>query len=144
MIFLSLWIAGQTAALCPTVMPPVRWLSSRMAAFLLIFTPIFWATHVAVTRVEDYVCAILVLQNEQSQLTFHGKRHHKEDVIIGSLIGISSAFICYLLFWPNPFSSNSFSRFGKAEPRRLYETKLRPDRAYGLIAVDDENTINHA
>lgn len=89
------------------------------------------------------MCLALVLQNEQSQLTFHGQRHHKEDVIIGSLIGIASAFICYLLFWPNPFCSDSFNRFGKAEPRRLYETKLQSDRAYGLIAVDNENTINH-
>lgn len=126
MIFLSLWVAGQTAALCPAVTPPVKvkWLSSRMAAFLLTLIPIFWATHVAVTRVEDY-------------------RHHKEDVVIGSLIGIVSALICYLLFWPSPFRCNSFNAFGRAEPRRLYETRYHVKRSYELTAVDDENAINH-
>ncbi|KAH9072094.1 lipid phosphate phosphatase 1 [Lactarius deliciosus] len=36
-------------------------------------------------------------------------RHHKEDVIVGSVIGILSGTICYLLYWPNPFSATSFS-----------------------------------
>lgn len=59
MVFLSLWTAGQTAALCPSVIPSVKWLPSRMATFLLTLVPLFWAIHVAVTRVEDYVRDIL-------------------------------------------------------------------------------------
>jgi hypothetical protein len=55
MVFLSLWVAGQTAALCPTATPSVKWLPSRLAAFVVTLVPIFWAIHVAITRIEDYV-----------------------------------------------------------------------------------------
>ncbi|KAF5362363.1 hypothetical protein D9756_002319 [Leucocoprinus leucothites] len=124
MVFLTLWIAGQTAALCPAAIPPVKWLPSRLMSFIIALIPLFWATHVAVTRVEDY-------------------RHHKEDVIVGSLIGTISAIICYLLFWPSPIHSESFSTSATTEPRHLYEARYRPGRAYELTAVDDENIINN-
>lgn len=58
MVFLMLWIAGQTAAFCPATVPSVRWLPSRMGAFVLTLLPLFWAVHVAVTRIEDYVSGI--------------------------------------------------------------------------------------
>lgn len=32
------------------------------------------------------------------------QRHHKEDVIVGSLLGIACAVICYLTYWPSPFA----------------------------------------
>ena len=56
MFFLSLWTAGQTAAWCFSVkMPPRSLRSSRMTSFFLSLLPLFWATHVAVTRIQDYV-----------------------------------------------------------------------------------------
>src|SRR5258707_2287416 len=45
------------------------------------------------------------------------KRHHKEDVIVGGVIGIFSGTICYLLYWPNPFSVRSFSIETMGRPR---------------------------
>jgi hypothetical protein len=45
------------------------------------------------------------------------KRHHKEDVVVGSVIGIFSGTICYLLYWPNPFSASSFSAETMGRPR---------------------------
>ena len=45
------------------------------------------------------------------------KRHHKEDVIVGSLIGIFSGTICYLLYWPSPFSASNFSVETMGRPR---------------------------
>jgi len=79
MFFLSLWMAGQTAAWCFSIPKSPRTLrSSRMLAFLLTLLPIFWATHVAVTRIQDY-------------------RHHKEDVIVGSFFGL---YLC-IIFLPD-------------------------------------------
>lgn len=102
MFLLSLWMAGQTAAWCFHVPRPARTISSsRMIRFTLTLLPISWATFVAISRVEDY-------------------RHHKEDVIVGSLIGIASAWICYLIFWPNPFSAASFDQRAFGQPRSLY------------------------
>ena len=53
------------------------------------------------------------------------QRHHKEDVLAGSFIGIVSAFICYLIFWPNPFSSASF-RFGVHGQARWLYSHIQP------------------
>lgn len=56
MFFLSLWVAGQTAAWCFTVPKSSRSLiSGRMLTFILTLLPIIWATHVAVTRIQDNV-----------------------------------------------------------------------------------------
>ncbi|KAI0697825.1 lipid phosphate phosphatase 1 [Cerioporus squamosus] len=86
MTFLSLWIAGFSGAWCLSQpVPGGSLLSSKLARLTLSLLPLAFATWVAVSRVEDY-------------------RHHKEDVIVGSLIGIASATICYLIYWPNPFS----------------------------------------
>lgn len=61
MFFLSLWTAGQTAAWCFSVQMPSRSLrSSRMTSFFLSLLPLFWATHVAVTRIQDYVSAFIM------------------------------------------------------------------------------------
>ncbi|KAF8967597.1 lipid phosphate phosphatase 1 [Flammula alnicola] len=102
MVFLSLFIAGQTAAWCFSVpKSPGSLRASRMVAFVLTLFPIFWATHVAITRLQDY-------------------RHHKEDVIVGSFIGIVCALLCYLIFWPNPFSRSTFHLDVHGQPRLLY------------------------
>lgn len=56
MFFLSLWMAGQTAAWCFSVqMPPMSLRSSRMTRFFVSLLPLFWAIHVAVTRIQDHV-----------------------------------------------------------------------------------------
>jgi len=61
-----------------------------------------FATWVAVSRVEDY-------------------RHHKEDVIVGSLIGIGTATVSYLIYWPNPFALRSNDMYqGASRPRLVY------------------------
>ncbi|RDX49189.1 lipid phosphate phosphatase 1 [Lentinus brumalis] len=86
MTFLSLWLAGITGAWCLSQpVPGGSFLGSKLARLTLSLLPLAFATWVAISRVEDY-------------------RHHKEDVIVGSLIGIASATICYLIYWPNPFS----------------------------------------
>jgi len=109
MFFLSLWIAGQTAAWCFSVqMPPRRLRSSRMTSFFLTLLPLFWATHVAVTRIQDY-------------------RHHTEDVCAGSFIGIASALVSYFIFWPNPFTPSTFDHQSYGQPRLLYaDEEYRP------------------
>ena len=48
------------------------------------------------------------------------QRHHKEDVIVGSTIGILSALICYSIFWPNPFAARTFGGQPYTQPRSLY------------------------
>ena len=56
MLFLSLWIAGQTAAWAFSVpKAPGNWRSSRLLLFSLTLIPLFWATRVAISRVQDFV-----------------------------------------------------------------------------------------
>lgn len=58
------------------------------------------------------------------------QRHHKEDVIAGSFIGIVCALLCYLIFWPNPFSVASFHHEVYGQPRWIYkETEYVGTRA---------------
>lgn len=142
MIFLTFWIAGQTAALCPTVIPSIKWLPSRMATLILTLVPLFWAIHVAVTRVEDYVSNNHILPCHVMNLSsaWH-QRHHKEDVIVGSFIGIFSATVCYLLFWPSPFHSDSFNSSSTTEARSLYGIGNQPRSAYELTAIGDESVV---
>ncbi|KAI0285832.1 lipid phosphate phosphatase 1 [Russula aff. rugulosa BPL654] len=99
MTFITLFLAGKTAALCFNFTPSRgAFLRSRFGRLCLVLLPLVFAAWVAITRVEDY-------------------RHHKEDVIVGSLIGIFSGTICYLLYWPNPFSASSFSAETMGRPR---------------------------
>lgn len=99
MTFTALFLAGKTGALCFGISPfPGSLLNSRLARLTLVLMPLVFSAWVAITRVEDY-------------------RHHKEDVIVGSVIGIISGTICYLLYWPNPFSATSFSADTMGCPR---------------------------
>ncbi|KAJ7091442.1 lipid phosphate phosphatase 1 [Mycena belliarum] len=101
MTFLSFWIAGQTAAWCFEAHVPAGSLrSSRMGRFLLTLLPLSWALYVAITRLEDY-------------------KHHKEDIIAGGLIGFLSGAICYLAFWPSPFTTRNFDSHVYGQPRLL-------------------------
>ncbi|KAH6915942.1 lipid phosphate phosphatase 1 [Coprinopsis sp. MPI-PUGE-AT-0042] len=98
MFFLSLVLAGQSAAWCFNARSRPWWASSRWARLFISLAPLGWAFHVALTRVEDY-------------------RHHKEDVVAGGLIGALSAFACYTVYWPNPFSAKTFSLDNYGAPR---------------------------
>ncbi|KAI0940948.1 hypothetical protein AcV7_003182 [Taiwanofungus camphoratus] len=90
MSFLSLWIAGMTGAWCIGQPAPARsFLASKLGRLTISIMPLVFATWVAVSRIED-------------------NRHHKEDVIVGGLIGATFATICYFVYWRNPFSSRSF------------------------------------
>ncbi|KAF8216613.1 lipid phosphate phosphatase 1 [Mycena galopus ATCC 62051] len=110
MTFLSFWIAGQTAAWCFQAPLPVASLrSSRLLRFSLTLLPLWWAIFVAVTRLEDY-------------------RHHKEDVIAGGIIGALCSAICYLAFWPSPFSARSFSTY-YGQPRLISSENDRRQQA---------------
>lgn len=117
MFFLSLVIAGQTAAWSFNARNRPRWASSRWLRLFVSLAPLGWALHVALTRVEDY-------------------RHHKEDVIAGSLIGALSAFTCYLVYWPNPFSAKSFRPSQYGAPR-FY----RRDREEFVQLPDEDNDV---
>ena len=56
MMFLSLWVAGITGAWCITRPATARnFLASRLARLGLSFLPLFFATWVAISRLEDYV-----------------------------------------------------------------------------------------
>ncbi|KAJ7642760.1 lipid phosphate phosphatase 1 [Mycena polygramma] len=102
MTFLSFWIAGQTAAWAfHAPVPAASFRSSRLGRLSLTLLPLSWALFVAVTRLQDY-------------------RHHKEDVIAGGLIGVLCGVICYLAFWPSPFSARSFTSHSYGQPRLVY------------------------
>jgi diacylglycerol diphosphate phosphatase / phosphatidate phosphatase len=56
MIFVSLFLAGKTAALCFSVTPSfVFFLRSRLVRLGIVLMPLVFAGWVAVTRIEDYV-----------------------------------------------------------------------------------------
>jgi c-di-AMP phosphodiesterase-like protein len=123
MMFLSLWIAGQTGAWCFSVQnAPQNRYASRMMIFLVTLFPLFWASYVALTRLQDYVSflCISILLYYSNYKVYNTQRHHKEDIIVGSFIGIVSASLSYVIFWPNPFLSNSFDVPTYGQPRVLY------------------------
>jgi membrane-associated phospholipid phosphatase len=120
MTFASLFFAGKTAAFCfATPSLPASLRASKLARFSLSLLPLFCATWVAVSRVEDY-------------------RHHKEDVIVGGLVGICSSTICYLMFWPSPFNPAHFTQHRLGRPRSLYTDDDDIDTNYDLTRLEDE------
>lgn len=121
MAFLSLFLAGLTHSWCFSQVSPARSLSStRLGRLFITLLPIAYATWVAVSRLEDY-------------------RHHKEDVIVGSLLGISTATTCYLIYWPNPFTLTQQTRANRhtSRARIVYgqETGTRQEYDYELAGV---------
>ncbi|KAI0792018.1 lipid phosphate phosphatase 1 [Abortiporus biennis] len=86
MMFLALWLAGTTGTWSFHRPSTARSLfSSKQLRMLITVAPLGFATWVAISRLED-------------------NRHHKEDVIVGSVIGIVTATVAYLIYWPNPFT----------------------------------------
>ncbi|TDL26664.1 lipid phosphate phosphatase 1 [Rickenella mellea] len=123
MAFLSFWLAGKTAAWCFDASLSRRGLlSTRLGRLTLTLLPLFIATWVAITRVEDY-------------------RHHKEDVIVGSLIGLSTATLSYLTYWPSPFSRRNVAENIAGKPRMLYSGSyddIATNNTYELTRLEDE------
>ena len=121
MTFLFLWLAGVSYAWnFSGAMPSRSLLSSRIARICMTLSPIAFATWVAVSRVEDYVSPFPTLTTYSLTKL---QRHHKEDVIVGSLIGIITATTAYLIYFPNPFSfskSSSTNSIHTERPRRVY------------------------
>ncbi|KAL5531283.1 hypothetical protein ACEPAG_4160 [Sanghuangporus baumii] len=123
MTFLFLWLSASTVAWSfATALPPRNpWIfTSRLGRMLVTLLPLIYATWVAISRLEDY-------------------RHHKEDVIVGSLIGILCGFIGYLSYWPNPFRQTGGSTH---IPRLLYrdenlEVRDRNSNAYELARLEE-------
>ncbi|TFK48551.1 lipid phosphate phosphatase 1 [Heliocybe sulcata] len=113
MTFLALWLAGQTTAWCFTAPVSGREIAaSRLGRLLLTLAPLAWATWVAVSRLEDY-------------------RHHKEDVIVGAFIGTLCSGICYFIYWPSPFSADSFTPERVGQPRATYAPRDYHERSNG-------------
>jgi len=73
------------------------------------------------------------------------KRHHKEDVIVGSLLGCLCAWLSYLVFWPNPISLSAFRYGTYGQPRVLYTGEDRgpsaTDFELNRLEVDEENVV---
>jgi hypothetical protein len=66
------------------------------------------------------------------------QRHHKEDVIVGSLIGILSALVVYLTFWPSPFSAASFAPETHGAPRRVYAVESHQHHHHAYTPASQE------
>lgn len=101
MAFLSLFLAGLLHTWSFSQPAPARNLfSTKLGRICITLAPIAYATWVAVSRLEDY-------------------RHHKEDVIVGSLLGSLSALTAYLIYWPNPFTLESVTSSYKSSRARV-------------------------
>jgi len=83
--FAFLYLVGKTGCFARGT---VRggFLSSRAARAVLCLAPLLLSSWVAVTRLEDY-------------------RHHKEDVVVGALIGFAFSAMAYSMYWHNPFGA---------------------------------------
>ena len=143
MMFLSLWIAGMTGAWCLSQSTSGgSFLRSKLARLSLSLAPLAFATWVAVSRLEDYVSSNLILRHPVSSRT-HAQRHHKEDVIVGSLIGIFSATVCYLIYWPSPLSIEPHTAravYGSSDTRpHRYGTDHPTRYGYELTGMENEH-----
>ena len=80
----------------------------------------------------------------RSRLIFPSQRHHKEDVIVGSTIGVLSAWVCYHIFWPNPCAASTFTVETTSQPRSLYVELDQNDSGrveFELAPVDDGTSV---
>ncbi|KAF9644655.1 lipid phosphate phosphatase 1 [Thelephora ganbajun] len=109
--------AGMTFFVLYLVSQSAGYTSSKLCRLFIITLPLFYATWVAITRVEDY-------------------RHHVGDVVVGGIIGLVSSAVCFLTYWHNPFSKASPS------PRSVYgemgEAIERPRRDEYQLALGSE------
>ncbi|KLO09542.1 lipid phosphate phosphatase 1 [Schizopora paradoxa] len=123
MTFLFLWISAQTMTWnlsYPLQRLNFPLLNCRSARVILCLAPLSYATWVAVSRVEDY-------------------RHHKEDVIVGSILGFFCGAVSYLMYWPNPLSSKNIEDRIVKEPIFVYgqRSAVTQSSDYELANVED-------
>ena len=78
MYFLSFFLLGN--------LPSTKSKGGRTVKFILLLIPPYIGCFISTTRMAD-------------------NRHHWEDVVVGTLIAIAVAHICYRLYYPCPFSS---------------------------------------
>ncbi|KAH9951202.1 lipid phosphate phosphatase 1 [Amylocystis lapponica] len=118
MTFLFLFISGMTGAWCLSQPARARSLmASKLARMALSLAPLAYATWVAVTR-----------------------RHHKEDVIVGSIIGATTATVCYLIYWPNPFAARTSNLTGSTRAKVVYTDTDTSGNEYGYELTGMEHT----
>ena len=141
MAVLSLWLAGQTAAWCFNAPCSARPMQSRLASLFLTLLPLFWAAFVAISRVEDNVRISLC---QQSHADYGKQRHHAEDVVVGSMIGVISSMICYHIFWPSPFSAHSFKQDVLGQARYLYVGDDGRQAPFELARMDEDSIAYEA
>ena len=89
----------------------------KIVALAITASICYMGGHLASRRLRKLIC-IHSDVTESKPHCLHTQRHHKEDVIVGSLIGAVSATICYLIYWPNPFSPQPHG------PRVVYDSTL--------------------
>ena len=109
MIYLSLWIAGQSAAWCfsiPKAPRSVR--SSRIGILCLSLLPFFWALYVALTRLQDHVSFIIMTWfpligahniTETSCWRCRGWQLHRNCLGSDLLCHLLAQSLFILLFW---------------------------------------------
>ncbi|KAH8833115.1 lipid phosphate phosphatase 1 [Flagelloscypha sp. PMI_526] len=120
---LSLWIAGQTGAWCLSrPLPAYSWTSTKLGRILLTLIPIAWAGYVALSRMSDY-------------------RHHKEDIIAGSLVGIITSTVSYLIYWPSPLSRASY-KGSTYRPNVLYNEEYAMSPGARQFALDSQEDLH--
>lgn len=147
MVFLSLWIAGKTGSWCLGAVINSRRLFmrrlvlSRPLSLALTLIPISFATWVAISRLEDYVCVLPHLSINNPESIF--QRHHKEDVIVGSLLGTIIATVSYLTYYPSPFSVQNFQDGIANQPKTLYisdnsNSRSSDNNVYQLSRMEDD------
>lgn len=138
--FLFLFLAGKTGACCLTA-PPTQSgpLSSRLLKLIFTVSPLLFASWIAISRLEDYVSMSTQFQLHCSHSVV-SQRHHKEDIIVGSIIGFSSAYLTYTIYWQNPFSSRLYSLGTSSQPRLVYDSSATPISAedYELANYEDD------
>ncbi|KAG8901121.1 hypothetical protein FRB99_005553 [Tulasnella sp. 403] len=101
--FLFLFLAGKTGACCLTAAQSRAGLtSSRLLKLSITIAPLVLASWIAITRLEDY-------------------RHHKEDIIVGSLIGFLSSLAAYTIYWESPFNSKVYEQGVSGQARFVYD-----------------------
>jgi diacylglycerol diphosphate phosphatase/phosphatidate phosphatase len=71
------------------------------------------------------------------------QRHHKEDIVVGSFIGIVSALLSYMIFWPSPFITSSFNFSTYGRPRLLYtEENTSPEHTELQLTSPEDDVLN--
>ncbi|KAL2329526.1 hypothetical protein Fmac_017107 [Flemingia macrophylla] len=94
--FLSLYLSGKIQAFDGR---------GHVGKLSIVFLPLLFATLVGISRIDDYW-------------------HHWQDVVVGGLLGLLVATVCYLQFFPPPYHSEGWGPY--AYFRMLEESTSLP------------------